>query len=71
MYLVLKIHCNVSQASFILVSMECIQGPGKNHKQPLGGYSHGQAKPSNLVSQQGVHLGVRFFQILTQIVEMY
>jgi len=33
-------------------------------------YSHGQAKPTNLLSRQGVHLGMRFFQILTQIVEM-
>jgi hypothetical protein len=33
-------------------------------------YSRGQAKPTNLVSQLGVHLAVRFFQILTQIVEM-
>jgi len=33
-------------------------------------YSRGQAKPTNPVSRSGVHLGVRFFQILTQIVEM-
>jgi hypothetical protein len=33
-------------------------------------YSRGQAKPTNPVSQSGVHLAVRFFQILTQIVEM-
>ena len=33
-------------------------------------YSCGQPKSPNSVSQQGVNLGVRFFQILTQIVEM-
>jgi hypothetical protein len=33
-------------------------------------YSRGQAKPTNLVYRSGVHLAVRFFQILTQIVEM-
>ena len=33
-------------------------------------YSRGQPKPSNLLSRQGVHLGPRFLQILTQIVEM-
>jgi hypothetical protein len=33
-------------------------------------YSYGQAKPTNPLSRQGVQLGVRFFQILTQIVEM-
>ena len=33
-------------------------------------YSRGQAKPTNLLSWQGVHLGLRFFQILVQIIEM-
>ena len=33
-------------------------------------YSCGQPKSPNSVSQQGVNLGVRFFRILTQIVEM-
>jgi hypothetical protein len=33
-------------------------------------YSRGQAKPTNLIYRSGVHLAVRFFQILTQIVEM-
>ena len=33
-------------------------------------YSRGQPKPSKLLSQQGVHLGLRFLHILAQIVKM-